>query len=261
MILTKDDTKLPEWVSDVIMTECKYCGSPIASNHDIGPLTERWCTNPLCPGHMSYKMNYVAKYYDIKGFGPKVALNWIEENHPTNHLEILKCWFEDRKPKESLSRITDLCCIKEFGLTTGQSFLDSYGSFEDFFNAEKSKEYPILLKNKKILIESQEFFEVKKAMLGFTVPVMATGSIHGFANRDAFFDSINEVYGDICHIVQVGARKSNVLCLIKEEDAVDHRKSRIAQEAGIPIVTSTEFASLIREYVIQKVGYDPLETK
>ena len=243
MILTKYDTKLPEWVKNVITTECQYCGAPIASNHDVGPLTERWCSNPLCPEHMSYRIAYIAKHYNIKGFGPATAKQYYSVHKPDSPAQIVSTWFAE-KPTESLSTITDLACIKDFGKTTGQKFLDQYGSFEEYFEKAEVVD-PILLEHKDELICAQKYFNVRKPFTGSNIYVMATGVIHGYSNRDVFFQNLNELVGDKLHIIQVGARKTNVTCLVKEPDAVDHKKSRIAKECGIPIVTSKEFIHIV----------------
>jgi len=244
MILSQNDTMLPDWVKEHMMMTCPHCGSPIASNHDTGVLTERWCSNEECPGHMAYRIVYLAQYYNMEGWGPATALKWIKLHKPYSHLEILKEWFKT-KPTEPLSRIADLACVKDFGLAQAQAVLDQFASFKEFFDSEISEDYPVLCDNAGNLLIAQSYFEVKKPMLGQNVYVMATGSIHGFTNRDAFFEHLNELIGDIIHVVQVGARKTNVSCLIKEEDAVDHKKSRIAKEAGIPILTSQQFTNMI----------------
>ena len=247
MILTKDDTSLPEWVRKIIPMQCEYCGSDIASNHDSGVLTERWCTNPSCPGHMAYKMDYVGKYYDIKGFGPKLALEWIKDNRAKSHLEIIPHWFPNEKPTESLARIVDLCCIKEFGMTQGEAVLNKYGSFEEFFADNESKFFPVLIQAQEFLYENEKFFNVKKPLKGKVVNIMITGSVEGFVNRDDYVDYLNEKFGDLIHVIQVGRRKSNVAALIQDPGAVSHSKTKVAQEAGIPILTSKEFLNIMIE--------------
>ena len=248
MILTQNDPNLPDWVKESIMTTCPYCGSPIASNHDLGPLTERWCSNPECPEHMGYRLAYIAKYFNIKGFGPAAGKDYFIYNKPKSILQVVTQWF-DEKPTESLSTIADLACIKDFGITTGQKFLDKYGSFEEYFEKSENVD-PILLQHKDELLLAETFFNVKKPFTGDNMYVMATGVIHGYSNRDQFFQDINNIVGDKIHIIQTGLRKTGITCLVKEPDAVDHRKSKVAKECGIPIVTSQEFIDLVyRTYI------------
>ena len=245
MILTKDDYQLPQWVRDNIMMKCKYCGADIASNHDTGVLTERWCTNPYCPGHMSYKMDYIGKYYDVKGFGPKLALEWIQNHNAKSHLEILPQWFPNEKPTEALARIVDLCCIKEFGMTQGEPVLNKYASFEEFFASDESKFFPVLIQAHDFLCDSQKYFNVKRPLLGKVVNIMITGSVEGFTNREDYVDYLNEKFGDKIHVIQVGRRKSNVAALIQDPGAVSHSKTKVAKEAGIPILTSRQFIEVL----------------
>lgn len=243
MILTMEDTALPQWVRDSIMMKCQCCGSPIASNHDAGPLTERWCSNPRCPEHMGYRLAYIAKYYNIKGFGPAAGKQYFSINQPDSVCQIVSTWF-DTPPTESLSVIANLACIKDFGVTTGQKFLDKYSSFTEYFEKCPNVD-PLLLQHRDELFTAEKYFNVRKPFTGENIYVMATGVIHGYSNRDMFFQDINELVGEKVHVIQTGARKTGVTCLIKEEDAVDHRKSRIAKECNIPIYTSKQFLEFI----------------
>ena len=50
---------------------------------------------------------------------------------------------------------------------------------------------------------------------------------------DEFFRLINDAYGQSINVIQTGKRKTGVSYLIKEADAIDHSKSRIARENNI----------------------------
>ena len=215
MIEVLQDKQLPKWTLDYIPTTCEYCGSPIVSNHDTGVLTSLWCSNPYCSGHLAHRMVYVAKYYDIKGLGPVKYREWLERNGSVCHLDVLSTWFNE-KPTEPLSRIVDLACIRDVGITSVAPVLDKYASFDEFFESDDCERFPELCEVEPDLEYMETFFNVKKPMKGKTLFVMATGSIHGFPNRDKFFDELNNKFGDRVHIIQTGARKTGVACLIKE---------------------------------------------
>lgn len=231
---------IPEWAQESMMKTCPFCNSPIEHNE---ALTERWCTNPQCPEHMSYRITYIAKYYNQKGFGPAAAKSYYMGTHPNSPVAVIQTWFQE-KPTETLSTIADLACIKDYGVTTGQKTLDKYGSFTEYFEKEPTPD-PNLVAHKEELLIAETYFNVRKPFTGENIFVMATGVIHGYSNRDVFFSCINEAIGDRLHVIQTGARKTGVTCLIKEPDAVDHKKSRIAQECGIPILTSQEFLQVV----------------
>ena len=244
MIELKNDTLIPEWLKNNIPLTCPYCGCDLVSNHDTGVITELWCSNPICPEHLAYRMVYVAKYYGLKGFGPATCRDIIEMRGYTSHLEVLPTWF-DNKPEETLSRIVDLACIRDVGITSIQADVDKFASMEDFFTSTVSSNYPKLVQNKEYLIDAQKYFTVKKPVVGKVIRVMATGNIEGYPNRDDFFTALNNRVGDKIHIIQTGVRKTGVLCLIKDPGTVDHTKSRVAKDCGIPIVTSKQFTATI----------------
>lgn len=243
MILTQDDVTLPYWVRESIMMNCPHCGAPIASNNDSGQMTERWCSNPKCPEHMGYRIAYIAKHYNVKGFGPAAGKAYYTANNPDSPCAIISTWFEE-KPKETLSTIADLACIKDFGKTTGQKFLDKYTSFTEYFETDPNVDMNLLAHREELLC-AEKYFTIKKPYAGENIYVMATGIIHGYSNRDMFFQELNELVGDKIHIIQTGLRKTNVTCLVKEEDAVDHRKSKVAKECGIAILTPKQFIAML----------------
>ena len=236
---------LPDWVSENIMKVCE-CGAYIADNSDVGPMTARWCTNPRCPHHMKYKMVYVAKYFGVKGFGPASALSYIKANNSQNHLDILKKIFKEDKPKVNLAVVAQLACIDGYGITRAEAELNHFVNFTDYF--ERSVEINrILLENRNYLNECMEYFELLPPMSSRKLYVMATGSFHGYQSREAFFDGLRKACGSCLQVIQTGVRKTGVFCLIKEEDAQDHTKSRVARECGIPVYTPKQFLGILAD--------------
>lgn len=244
MVISMYRLDLPEWVKQNMQMTCPYCGSFILDNSDTGSTTARWCANPVCPGHMKYKMAFVAKYFGISNFGVETAYSYIKGNNCQCHLDILKKWFPDDKPLVSLSEVAILACIEGYSETQARQELNKYGSFESYF-ANLAAANPILRKNYEYLMKCQSYFAIKPALSSRIMRVMGTGSFHGFSNRDEFFSKVNAAYGNMIQVIQTGKRKTGVSYLIKEHDAVDHSKSQIAREEGIPIVTPKEFVDIL----------------
>lgn len=244
MILTMYRNDLPDWAKSKIKTTCSYCGSFIADNSDTGVTTARWCVNPICPGHMMHRMKFVADFFHVKNFGPESALSYIRMNKCTNHLEILKEWYTEEKPLVSLSDVAVLACIEGYGATQANQELNVYSSFEEYFSVPM-RVNQVLRDKKDYLIECSKYFNIKPALASRKMLVMGTGSFHNFTNRDEFFKLVNDAYGQYVQVIQTGKRKGGVSYLIKEADAVDHSKSQIARENGIPIVTPKEFIAII----------------
>lgn len=254
MVISMYRTDLPDWVKTNMQMTCKYCGSFILDNSDTGVTTARKCANPVCPGHMKYKMAFVAKYFGVKNFGEETAYSYIKGNNCTCHLDILKKWFPDDKPLVSLSEVAVLACIEGYSETQARQELNKYGSFETYFQ-NLANVNPILRSNYEYLLKCQSYFAIKPALSSRVMRVMGTGSFHGFNNRDEFFQQVNSAYGSMIQVIQTGKRKTGVSYLIKEKDAVDHSKSQIAMEEGIPIVTPKEFVDILDKlcsYTVEK---------
>ena len=79
--------------------------------------------------------------------------------------------------------------------------------------------------------------KVKPRLLGSRINVMLSGSFEGYRSRKDFITKMNELYGDVVQLVDVGKRKTNVDFLVKENYTSDHEKSAIAAAAGIPILS------------------------
>lgn len=245
MQLTFYRTDLPKWAKDNMLMECRYCGALLVDNGDIGPTTARMCPRKTCPGHMQYKMSFVADFFHVKNFGPKSALNYINAHKCTNHLEILNEWYPGEKPLVSLADIAVLACIDGYGATLANKELNSFSSFEDYFS-DLLQANPLLRENMEYLIECEQYFNIKPPLAARQMFVMGTGSFNNYSSREEFFDDINDAFGQYIHVIQTGKRKTGVSYLIKETNAVDHSKSQIAKEYGIPIVTPAEFFGIMQ---------------
>ena len=83
---------------------------------------------------------------------------------------------------------------------------------------------------------------------------MLSGSFEGYRARSDYIALMNQRYGDVIELVDVGRRKTDVAYLIKEKYATDHEKSAIAMEQGISIVTPRELEEKLaayRTYIIE----------
>ncbi len=236
---------LPQWVRDNITVVCPYCNDFICDNHPTGTVTFRWCPNPYCPGHMQYKVEALAKHFKRDGFGVKSALYWCQTHPRRIHLEILKEWF-DKKPRVPLSTVAKLAFIRGYGETSAVMELDSFPNFEAYF-AQTSTPDPVLLRNKEYLLKCSTYFDIEAPMSKMKLVVMATGAFNGYSNRSDYFDKLNREFGNYIHVIETkGPRKTGVSCLIKEDNAPDRSKSRIAAECRIPVVTPKQFYEIIR---------------
>lgn len=250
--LTEYNTDLPDWLLRNINKVCPYCGANIC---DSGPFdnygnmtyTQRFCINPKCPGHMSHKIDILAKRFNIKNFGPETALSLCRLNHYDNHLEALKFWFPEEKPYVHLWEVADMAMLYGYS-GSWRDMLLGCKDFEEFF-ATKTNLPPVISANKDYLIYCQSFFRIKPPLSVNVINVMMTGSINGYSNRAQFIAAINETFGKYVQVIDVGKRVRGVSFLIKEEGTVDHSKSALAMSSGIPIVTPITFL----QYVANKV--------
>lgn len=245
MVATMYRLDLPDWAKEAMSGTCSYCGSYIVDNSDTGVTTARWCVNPCCPGHMMHRMDFIAKFFGIKGFGPRTALSYIQSHNCKSHFEVMGRWFKDgQKPLVSLPEIAQLACIEGYGAPQANKELSHYATFTDYFT-NAFPQNPLLVKHKDMLIDAEKYFAIKPPLATRKLYVMGTGSFHGYNNREEYFRLINEAYGMYVNVIQTGKRKTGVSYLIKEKDAIDHSKSQIARECGIPIVTPSEFVSIV----------------
>lgn len=244
MVISMYREDLPDWVKSNMLQTCTYCGSFIVDNSDTGVTTSRWCANPKCPGHMQHKAKELANFFGIKGFGPRTALGTIRTMKFTSHFDFVPYWFKEKKPYVTLAEVAVLACIEGYGAPSANKELGHYFNFTDYFNRARPIN-PLLLAHKDELLYAENLFELKPPVSQLKLYVMGTGSFHGYSSRDEFFRLINDAYGSYINVIQTGKRKTGISYLIKERDAVDHSKSRIAAECGIPVVTPTEFISII----------------
>ena len=250
MTMTKYNQNIPDWLFPYVNKECPSCGGPLV---DDGPLqydgsfamTQRYCPNPYCPGHMAQKIVNVAKYFNISGYGPATAEDMVRLYHLKSHLEAIPKLFSEGKPTVYVWEVGILAQI--YGISTKwKELLLGFYDFKEYFEQAKYVP-PELLANKDYLIYAESFFNLKKPLSKKVIRIMISGSIEGFTNKHDFVPWLNEKVGQYIQIMEVGKRKTGVDFLVKEPYSADHAKTGVAIEAGIPIVSSKEFLQVILE--------------
>lgn len=249
-IMTKYNLDIPDWLSLYMEKECPACGAPLVDDgppNDTGGvlLTQRYCPNNYCPRHMAHKIVNVAKYLGIQGYGPATAEDMVRLNKLENHLQAIPLLMQGERPRVYVWEVGIMAQI--YGLSSKwKEILLGYKSFEEYF--EKAKSIPNdLVLNKKYLMYAESFFDLKEPLSKRVIRIMISGSITGFSNKHDFVPWLNERVGQYLQIMEVGKRKTNVDFLVKEPTSVDHAKTGIALEAGIPIVSSKQFLVIILE--------------
>ena len=238
---------IPIWLDQHLKKTCA-CGYPIGNNTN---LTVRRCLNPCCPYHMAQRVADLAKIMGVKGVGPAKALELVKNNGFKSHLEAIPIWF-DEKPEKYLHEIASLCMIDGMDKEL-KKYCDGYASFTHMFMNEDKLPMSIRV-HKTIFLDAEQYFKIKPPLSKHVINIMITGEIYGMPSRTAFVNGLNDTYGQYFQIVDVGVRKTNVMCLIREKDTPYHNKTRIAEERNIPIVTPVEFIGILDDVVNGKGG-------
>lgn len=247
MILTFDNTNIPDWLKPNMKMFCD-CGGVMVDDGPIDwdgtmKLTQRWCSNPICPYHMAEKIQLLAKYFDVVGVGPETALSLAKGYHFRNHLQALEFWLPV-KPEVYLYEVAELSYI--YGVESKwKDWLAGYNSFDSYFR-EDPHPAPVAVANRAYLEECATYFRIKTDTINRSVlRVMLTGSMHGFSSRGEFLACINETYKDYFRVEDNKKTIRGTFCLIKEPESVDYSKTQIALNNDIPIYTSSKFLKLL----------------
>lgn len=246
-IITHRNDDIPLWLKDNMLTYCPYCKAPLVdsgvTNDDgVMQLTQRYCPNPYCNGHMAVRIVNLAKMFNVQGIGAETSRSIILEHGLKSHLEIIPIWFKE-KPEVYLWEVAKAAQIYGYDKKWQEEF-DGYGSMDDYFTNCKRK-LSIALVNKDYLKYAESFFSVKPPLAKQVIKVMISGSIDKFNNKQDFIDFINRTAGRYVQVRMVGKRKNDVDCLIKEPWSADHSKTEVALKNNIPILTSQEFLGFI----------------
>lgn len=230
--------EMAEWLKPLLTETCPYCSSPIVNNAN---LTDRYCSNPRCPGHMSFKVSEMATRLGIKGVGPATALSLIEQFQYPYHFCYLPVLIAD-KPRVYLWQVGEYAMIKGFQKRWQDICHGKHNMMEVCDDPYTPKE---VRDSRTMLVACESFFDVMKPLEGARVYVMMTGSFDGYRSRKDFIADMNEKYGDMIQLIDVGKRKTGVDYLIKEPWTSDHEKSAIAAEYHIPVVSPAQMKEII----------------
>lgn len=247
--MTYCNENIPDWLKPHMRLFCE-CGAPIADDGPIDvygnmALTQRWCMNPQCPYHMARKIMMLAERFNVEGVGEKTAEDMAIGYRFKNHLQALDFWF-DKKPEVYLYEVAQMAYI--YGMDKGwKELLAGYRSFDEFFREVPNRPW-LVDKNEQYLRECEQYFTIRKDVLSRRViKVMLTGSIRGFNSRADFLMGINEKYKDYFRVEDNKKTIRDTVCLIKEPESVDYSKTDIAKNAGIPVLTSAEFITVLEQ--------------
>lgn len=233
--------KIAEWLQPHIMSVCPYCKTPIVNNEN---LTDRYCPNPQCPGHMACKISDLATRFGVKGVGPAEALNMIRRYDFKYHIQALSQWFIE-KPKLYLYEVGEVAMIKGYN----KQWRELCSGKKSMLQVALDPETPSTIRaNYPLLKACEAEIDVKPSLDGIEMPIMMSGSFDGYRARADFVAEMNRRYGSVVQLVDVGKRKTGVSYLVKEAHSSDHEKTAIAHECGIEILTPAEMEERLRRY-------------
>ena len=237
--------EIAEWLLPHLQSECRYCGAPIVDNDN---LTDRYCSNPACPGHLSYKVAAIMKKLGIKGVGPATALADIQLYKYPYPAQYISRYIAD-KPKAYLWQVGEYAMVKGFQ-KRWQDICYGKHSMAEVCDAPDTPQ--VLKDNRELLLATEKCFEVLQPLEGERIFVMLTGSFDGYRSRKDFIAEMNARHGSYVQLVDVGKRKTGVQFLIKEAWTSDHEKSAIAAEYHIPDDTPAQMKEMlegVRAYI------------
>lgn len=232
---------IPDWLQVHIKDTCPYCNSPIYNN---AALTDRYCTNKYCPGHLAHKIDALAKRFGIKGYGVASAHSDIRIYRVKMHTQMIPIWFRT-PPNLYLHEIGEICLVKGHQ-KRWREYCNGCSSMRQVLRkpnipAEIRAAAPVLYL-------TEAYCNVRPPLEGRRINIMMSGSFDGYRSRADFVTEMNRLYGDIVQLVDVGKRKTGVVYLVKEDHATDHEKSAIANAMGIPIVTPRDLKEKLEAY-------------
>lgn len=92
-----DNGTIPEHLRPYILTKCS-CGYRLLLNEK---LTELKCSNPVCPAHMSMRMDDMFKQLNMKDIGPSTCYDIIVENNLVHHTQVFALGVNDMPSRNS----------------------------------------------------------------------------------------------------------------------------------------------------------------
>jgi len=244
--------EIPEWLQAKVNVACPYCGHPLINNQ---LLTDRYCSNPSCPEHLAQKVVALAKYFNIPNIGAATARELVRVYKLSFHTQIIPYWFKE-PPTMQLHEIGEICMIKGCQ-KKWREYCDGHDTMLQVLQDPRT---PAAIKKQGVLLVYTEgLCNVKPRLQGKRLNVMLSGSFDNYKSRADFITDMNNKYGDVVQLVDIGKRKTDVAFLVKEEHATDHEKSAIALASGIPIITPSCLDEKLAAYRTYILGGDKSE--
>ena len=233
--------EIAEWLLPYINKECPYCGTPIVNNE---ALTDRYCPNPKCYGHMAYKIEALAKRFGVKGIGPATARDAAILHKWTYHVEAIP-WMLKEKPELYLYEVGEICMIKGHQ----KKWKEYCEGHQNMMQVLTDPRVPAEIREQsRLIFTATKYVKIEKNLLGRILTIMMTGSFAGYRSRNDWLLDMNNKYGDVIQLRDVGKRRTGVDYLVKEPYTSDHEKSNIAREEGISIISPHDLEERLKWY-------------
>lgn len=246
-----DDTRLPDWLRENLSSTCPYCGKPMLNyyNDEDGRCTSRRCEDFYCPGMIAARADNMRQLLKLKGLGFATCLKDVKAYSVKQPIELLRCW--GIKPKVTLGLYLRLQCWE--GVDSGlesEMIKNNITSLDELFDRYNGKYKTLIYKHREELYKYASLVELPESTKNKKPPkktftVMITGAINGFNSKEHFIHTVNEAcLGRIVTVHQTTKRQSNVDFLINDSGNITG-KVNTAIKAGIPIITSSQYAKLL----------------
>lgn len=250
-----EDDNLPSWLKDNISKTCKYCGSEMLHHYnDGGRCTNRKCSNPMCPGFLAAKMDYVRKLIGVQGIGFKTCLKDIQTFGVTSQFKLLNMW--GYTPTVTIGKFLRMHCFEGVDSEWDNITIDlGIYTLDELYDKYDGKWKQLLLDNKELIYSNAQYvnFVKKPATVKadgpwLTLVIMITGTPIGYRSKNHFIDILNELCKGIIVIrQQATAKQSGVDALIREPGSTTKGKYTAAVKGNIPILTSEQFIWFLAE--------------
>lgn len=239
---------MPYWLAEALPTKCA-CGGLIKDNETF---TKRWCSNPICPYHMAMRVEKMCKSLGFVGVGEKKALEIVQVVPKAFHWEYLPL-ITSEKPTILLEDLPAIAQIEGF-----DKQLIPYLKGKDDIEEAIQSFPPNLRPTIGPLRMCASAFNIKKLPKSSNkvLRIMITGEVHGFSSRQAFIHYLNNEFGSLVQVIDVGVRKTGVKYLIRETDAPIHNKTKIAVERNIPMITPAALIAALRNLMDERSAED-----
>lgn len=253
-----EDKLIPLWLKTALRSDCELCGAPMLNYYNNDErCTNRRCSNKECPGMLAARFVSMCKVLDIKGVGYQTGLKLINQYGLKSHVDCIG-YVLDRVLTIPLGKF--LRVMQFEGVDGEWEALCERGEFYDldtlYANYTGDLRY-VLDNNKDEIYRCSKFFNFKQPTVKRAVArsikefnIMITGTPKNFPDKDSFVATLNHLLQGIIKIYHIPhKRKTNVDYLIREPGSTTKGKYETALEAGIPIVTSEEFISILTDII------------